>query len=289
MADRSPGGSGDGLQQFSDFRQSHPYRHLVVDGVGWEYIASGQGSEAVLFLGGAMSEGETSFMLIRRYEGQFRVLSPSYPGIEDAGKVVDGLASLLDAEGIETTHVYGHSLGSAMAHLFVREYPKRVGKLILSDFGLFTRAHEAAAKAFLRLPDRIITGYYRLEVPRLTEGIADEAERNLVRDYFRKLQARGDSDVLLRSQLRLLTDFFERGEEYGILNPVSMQGRVLILVARDDKGFSQAEQDRLVATYPGARVRVFESGGHLVAFVQPEEYLEELDSFLGVDPSGLNR
>ena len=53
-------------EQLQQFRASHPYKHLPVDGVEWEYVASGQGDEALLILGGGLATGESSFRSILR-------------------------------------------------------------------------------------------------------------------------------------------------------------------------------------------------------------------------------
>jgi hypothetical protein len=39
-------------EMLREFRLSHPYQHLTVNGVEWEYIASGQGDQAHRFASG---------------------------------------------------------------------------------------------------------------------------------------------------------------------------------------------------------------------------------------------
>jgi hypothetical protein len=63
------------------FRETHPYQDCDLDGIHWEYIASGQGRQAVLILGGGLSMGETAFQTILRLENRFRAISPSYPPV----------------------------------------------------------------------------------------------------------------------------------------------------------------------------------------------------------------
>ncbi len=79
----------------------------------------------MLLLGGGLSVGETSFQNILRLEQYYRVLSPSYPPVGKVRRIVDGLAAILDREGIARTNIFGHSLGAGIAHAFVRAYGDR--------------------------------------------------------------------------------------------------------------------------------------------------------------------
>jgi pimeloyl-ACP methyl ester carboxylesterase len=111
-----------------------------------------------------MSTGRSSFSRIEQLEGDFRVISPSYPQAISLEATLDGLAGILDAEGIERAQVIGHSLGAGLAHAFVRRYPQRVDKLVLSGFGLYTPFRLQAIKLFLWLfkvlPFRFLQRYY---------------------------------------------------------------------------------------------------------------------------------
>jgi pimeloyl-ACP methyl ester carboxylesterase len=55
---------------------------------------------------------------------------------------------------------------------------------------------------------------------------------------------------------------------------------VLILQAKDDRGFKPDEQAALRATYPGAQVCLFESGGHWAMLTHRQAYEAALDEFL---------
>jgi len=133
-------------ERLLNFRAAYPYKRITLNGVTWEYIAAGQGDEALLLLGGGLSVGEAAFDTILRYAETYRVLSPSYPAVGTMGALVDGLVKLLDTEGITRTHVFGHSMGAAVGHVLVRRYPERVDKLALSGFGLYTARNARRAK-----------------------------------------------------------------------------------------------------------------------------------------------
>lgn len=245
----------------------------------FQYITSGSG-EAFMLLGGGLSDSASSFEIVMRYEKRYHVISPSYPVTTSSAAVADGLAAILDAEGAETANVYGHSLGGALAHLFVRRYPERVDKLIISDFGLYTWGHRVLAKMFLRLPPRLLALYYNSSATRSTAAITDESEREFVREYFRDLSAKKFNDKTAIAQLRLLTDFFDNEVPYSVYKPISTLGGTLIIAANDDPGFSWNERGRLISTYPGARVCLFKTGGHWLSLNRPVEYFQNIDGFL---------
>lgn len=265
------------------FRETHPYRRITTAGAQWEYIASGAGSRAVLLLGGGASVGETAFRRITALEGEYRVISPSYPALARMAPVCDGLAAILDAEGIQQTHIFGHSLGSAVAHAFVRRHPGRVDRLALDAFGLYTpqrrKSYSRLMRIFLSLPYAWLAGYYRRLVKRLTAA-APGPESAFWSAYADELFTRLLSKEAGRAQFLLLLDMIDHMEAYGAFQPVERPGRVLIIRALDDRGFLRKEQEALIRTYPGALVHTFERGGHLSGFTRAAEFDRYLYGFL---------
>ena len=261
------------------FRETHPYRRVNARGAVWDYIASGQGNHAVIVLGGALSSGETAFRTITRLETTYRVLAPSYPQQRRLYQVMDGLADLMDAEGIASAHVYGHSLGALLAHGFVRRHAARVDKLILGGFGLYSTLHTLAARLFFKLPYSFLQSYYAKAVTRLAAGAGD-AEQKFYAAYTQDLFYRQQTPESFRCQMDLLLDGMSRTENYHLFEPVTRPGRVLIIGAKDDRGFADSERRALISTYPGAQVKIFESGGHWVSATHADEYNAALDAFL---------
>lgn len=265
------------------FRADHPYRRLTVHGVDWDYIAGGQGEQALLILGGGLATGETSYEHILRAEAEYRVVSPSYPPVGGLGPLADGLVALLDAEGIGRAHVFGHSLGAAAGHVLIRRHPERVGKLVLSSFGLYNERNTRQARRLLLLfrllPLRLVIAYYKGRMGKLLEGI-DEGERQFYLAYILDVLEHQHTKRTLMGQFELMADLIERADAYHVREPVDGAGRVLILQAEDDTGFAPDEQAALRATYPGAEAHLFPSGGHLAGATRREEFQAALYGFL---------
>lgn len=261
------------------FRETHPYQHFELQNVQWEYIASGEGNQALLILGGGLSMGETAFQTILRLEKHFRVISPSYPTVGRLGPVLDGLAAILEREGFSQAHVFGHSLGAAVGHGFIRSHPQWVDRLVLDGFGLYTPAHTRVAKLFFKLPYALIRAYYRRALNRLV-ALSDPADRAFYQAYFTELLYHLHTRDTFVGQFKLLVDLFDHPKEYHIFQPVERPGKVLLILADDDRGFTAEEREMLVASYPGAQLHRFTSGGHLSSFSHPVEFNTVLDSFL---------
>lgn len=269
----------DQRERLQKFRVTHPYSRYNAGGVQWDYIASGEGEQAILILGGGISVGETSFQNILRLEKRYRVLSPSYPPVGNMRRIADGLAAILDRERIRRAHVFGHSLGAGVAHVFARLYPDRVDKLVLDGFGLYAPASLRMAKLFFKLPAGLLKAYYRRAFRRLLAN-ADDDVRAFYKAYVEELFTRLHTSETFIGQFKLLLDIFDKADEYGIFRLVERPGKVLLILAEDDRGFKPAEREALKASYPGAQVHTFASGGHLSGFTRPEEFNRVLDGFL---------
>src|SRR5215208_3974556 len=120
-------------EELREFRATHPPKHITVAGVGGDYIACGEGEEALLLLPGGAMVGEAGFTRIPAFEDRYRVIAPDYPRVSTATLLLDGLAGVLDAEGVRAAHVLGPSYGGLVAQCFVRRHPERVRSLILAN------------------------------------------------------------------------------------------------------------------------------------------------------------
>jgi len=149
------------VDQLRRFRATHPLKSFILDGVTWDYLLGGQGRETLLILPGLLGVAEMSFQHSAIFENTYRVIVPGYPfGVGTLDQLVGGLAALLDAEQIDRVHVLGGSFGGLVAQRFVRAYPERVRRLVLSHTGGprpdRARANRRAVTLFGLLPMRVL-------------------------------------------------------------------------------------------------------------------------------------
>ena len=242
----------DGYAELRAFRATHPYRSLTVGGVDWQYLAGpaappaedgatapGDARPALLVLGGGFSLGDSAFRTVTAFEPRFRVVSPSYPPVRTMPELVAGVAAILDAEGIPSASVFGHSLGAGVAHAFSRRYPQRVDKLILSGFGLYTPGHTRLVGAFVRLfsvlPKATLAAFYRPRIARLLTG-ADGNDRAFLSAYTEDLFAAHTRESAL-ARLAVLLDPAEHPDR-DAASAFERPEDVLVLGAADDRGFT---------------------------------------------------
>ena len=138
-------------EELRRFRATHPAKHTTVGGLRWGYIVSGVGEEAFLILPGGAMVGEAGFTRIPAFEYRYRVIAPSYASVSTAAGLLDGLAGVLDAEGVEATHVLGPSYGGIVAQGFVRRHPNRVKSIVLANTLVPPRRMLQLSKVFLAL------------------------------------------------------------------------------------------------------------------------------------------
>lgn len=297
----------DGYAELRAFRATHPYQSLTVGGVEWKYISGPAATEAagaaeaaavaqgarpaLLVLGGGFSFGDSAFRTIAAFEPRFRVISPSYPPVRTMAELLAGVAAILDAEGIQSASVFGHSLGAGVAHAFSRRYPLRVDKLILSGFGLYTQGHTRLVRAFVRLfamlPKAALAAFYRPRIARLLEGAEDD-ERAFLSAYTEDLFAAHTRESAL-ARLAVLLDLAANPDRYAATSPFERPEDVLLIAASDDRGFTPREREALLAAYPGARTYVFGTGGHWAAVTHPAEYAGVVGRFLDGRPLSVGR
>jgi pimeloyl-ACP methyl ester carboxylesterase len=101
--------------------------------------------------------------------------------------------------------------------------------------------------------------------------------------YLRDLFEIQHTRASLGAQFELMIDLIDHGDSYGLGEPVERPDDVLIMQARDDRGFDPEEQAALRETYPGAQARVFDAGGHSVRQANQAAYDRALFEFLDGD------
>lgn len=272
------------------FRATHPPQQATLAGVPWHYIASGSGAETLLLLHGGLRIAETAFVYVQIFEGSYRVIVPTYPPLCTMGEVTDGLAALLDNEGVDRALVLGQSYGGTVAQVFLRGHPERVKKLVLSS------AHPLIAsprERLLLLPVGALTLALLSLLPGklpqrvFLKGILavlalPESERTFWHAYLSDMVlnrlTRADILSLYRSSL----DAFRR-YAYADGQTSDWPGQVLVIGSENDPTNPQGDWDRMLALYRHAQPCVIPGGGHSVAMSRSEEYGAAVREFLDKD------
>ena len=268
------------------FRLNHPYKHLKVGDVPWQYICCGRGEQALLLLPGALSVGESTFPLISAFEHEYRIIAPSYSLSLTMAGLCEGIARILEAEGINEVHVFGGSYGGLVAQYFVRQYPVKIRSLILAHTFILTHKYAKplwiAGKLFPALPHRWFVPLLRLRLHKLllsTLRARNHPEAEFWRAYLNEAI---DSDLLKEvfiHQNKCLLDL-TRQPEFTPDDLNKWHGKILIIESEDDPAISRRDRALLKSNYPQAKVHTFADAGHASSILRREEVVSIIETFL---------
>lgn len=270
-------------EELREFRATHPPKRVTVGGVGWNYIASGEGEEALLLLPGGAMVGESLFTRIPAFEDSYRVIAPSYASVSSAVELLDGLAGILDIEGVREAHVLGPSYGGLVAQGFVRRHPGRVESIILANTLVPPRSLLWASKVFLVVLRLVPVGWQRVlrerGLARAFLGVPSVPREDQVfwSEYQHGLVSRMSKEEL-RDMYRLGIDLIQ-SFRFAPQELASWSGRILILESDGDP-ITPEKRAELRQTYPQAQVHTFHGAGHAPWMSHREEYLSVIKEFL---------
>jgi len=268
------------------FRATHPIKQTFVQGIKWDYIVSGNGSEALLILPGLLGIGEMSFQHIRAFESDYRVIAPSYPfELTTMAQMTDGIAAILNAENIGRTHVLGGSYGGMVAQCLVRRYPQRVSALVLSHTGGPRPDRAATNRRFIALLRLLPMGLLRLVLRRAMRRAFRDAPEQFPfwEAYSSEMIARLNRTDLV-SRYQAAVDF----DATSAFTPDDLKdwpGRILILEGDNDPVAGAPARAALKALHPQARVHTFHGSGHAAPIAKLDEYVAVIRRFLWASAS----
>ena len=277
------------------FRRTHRYERLPVGNTNWEYISCGQGEQALLSLPGALAVAESTFPLITAFENEYRIIAPSYALSLTMAGLCDGIARILEAEGVEQVHLLGGSYGGLVAQYFVRKYPDRVLSLTLSHtFVLSARYAKPlwiAGKLFPLLPRSLFVPILRLRLNKMllsTLCAARHPEAEFWRAYLNEAIASELLKEVFVHQNRCLLDCAQQPE----FTPNDLKqwlGKVLIIESDDDPAVRSRDRALLRSTYPQAQVHTFHNAGHASSIIRRKETVSVIRNFFNsVGQSGFD-
>jgi pimeloyl-ACP methyl ester carboxylesterase len=269
-------------EELREFRATHSPKRVTVDRLGWEYITSGEGGETLLILPGGAMVGEAGFTRIVAFEDRYQVIAPSYASVSTAAELLDGLAGVLDAEGVGAAHVLGPSYGGIVAQGLVRRHPERVRSLILANT-LAPQRILQLSRVFLALLPLVPLGWLRAlrerALARAFSGVPSvpPEDQAFWGEYQHGLVSRL-SKAEMRDMYWLGIDLMN-SFQFTPEDIASWPGPILILESEEDL-LAPEQRAELRRSYPLAGVHTFRGAGHTPWMSHREEYLSVIKEFL---------
>ncbi|MGK7868468.1 alpha/beta fold hydrolase [Falsiroseomonas sp. E2-1-a20] len=189
--------------------------------------------------------------------------------------LAEALLAELDAQGIESATLVGHSMGGMLAQEFVARFPDRVARLVLvGTTPAFGGRDPSFAEQFLAARLGPLEGRSMQDAaPELLDGMlpADAPPDAMPRalEAMRAIPAE-----VYRDTLRCLTTFDRRGDQARIAVPT------LLIAGERDQAAPLKTMQRMAETIPGARIVVIPGAGHLIHLEAPDEFRAALLPFL---------
>lgn len=271
------------LEAFQRFRAENPPRTAPIAGQtagqSWTYLAGGTGERTLLFLPGAQGTAESVSLNIAHFAPRFRWVAMSYPPVPTMAELADGIAAILDREGIGQVAVIGGSYGGFVAQVFVRRHPDRVERMILSHTGPPNPGRGQVIASSLRWLPPLPMFLLRLQYRRVMMGLMPKRpELALTRAYLEEIIALHLTKAGMLDGYRRVVDYDQQRFAPGDLE--DWPGRLLLLLGDNDPATPAPARDRMKALYPTAEVRIFEGAGHATGILRRQEYLAAMEGFL---------
>jgi pimeloyl-ACP methyl ester carboxylesterase len=262
------------------FHAAAPVRRLQYAGVEWQYRVAGTGPQGLLLLPGAVGDADAYFTLEPLLRSTHKLIAIAYPRVDTLTALLDGLAYILDREGIDSTDVVGGSFGGLVAQAFLRRFPQRTRRIVLSATGPAKPARAVSNQKFARILGRLPMGVTRALLRTIVRVSLKpvSGDRPFWRGFYFRAIARLSREELV-ARYALSADI----DRHGPPSPAGLQewaGTLLILEGDADRIAHGAARDSLKSLYPGARVHTFPGAGHSISAERRHEWAEAVATFV---------
>ena len=277
------------IDELKKFRVNHPQKEIIIDGVKWKYLSSGNGNNALLLLPGGTGSGEAFFQYIMVFESDYRVISPSFPAINTIKQLIDGIMHILEVENIEKINIFGQSAGGVLAQVILHLYPDKVKKIILSHTTTTSppvdrdiilkrlKKGKKACKIIPMIPMSLIRNTSKKKILRHLSAM-DANIREFWKAYFTEMISNLERRYLL-ALLRCSNDF-SRNYKFYSEDLKNWTGKILIIESDSDLAFDPSERKAMKKLYPQANIYTFHGTGHLSIIIDREKFISLMKDFL---------
>ena len=247
-----------------------------------QYVEHGahDGAPPVIFLHGVTDSWRSFEGVLPLLPSRIRAFAVSQRGHGDSSRPESGyrftdmaadVRAFMDAMGIPTATIVGHSMGASVAQRFVVDYPERVGAVVLMGaFARFDDLAEFVESSILPLKDPIDPAFAReWQLSTLNQEM-DATHLDAVVAETLKVPA-----FVWHAAFQ---GFLATPDFTGELGSVSIP--VLLMWGDRDTYASRAAQDRLLQAIPHARLTVYEGFGHALHWEDPVRIADDLTAFV---------
>ncbi len=249
------------------------------DGMFKAHLSQGGSGEPLLFLhgSGGLHEGEYLDLLAK----DFTVYAPSHPGFGETEGLehIDDIIDLalyyhdfMDAAGIESAHVVGHSLGGMLAAEIAALCPHRVRRLVLANPVGLWRDDAPVLDFFALPPDQLIP--YIIHDPE-SEAVragmpTPDSPEAMVEALYQRTQS-------FTAAGKFLWPIPDKGLKRRIHR---IQSPTLIIWGESDGLVPATYAEDFKSSIKGSRVAILPECAHMPMFEKRDEFVSLITEFL---------
>lgn len=239
----------------------------------------------VVLIHGLFGSYENLGIIARSLSEQFHVINVDVRNHGRSGHsaqmnyslMADDLAQTLDALGVNSAYLLGHSMGGKLAMRFAISYPDRVQKLILADI---------APVAYQPRHHAIFTGLKSIDLATLSSraeadkqlanhvtetGVRQFLLKSLVKDEAGKFSWRFNLDALWANYQTLIGDLGTEG---------SYTGPTLFIKGGDSDYILNEHRPVIAKHFPAAQAKIIQGTGHWLHAEKPAIFSRIVTEFL---------
>ena len=270
-------------------------RFARVNGVNIAYRVQGDGPPLVLVMGYRLSSDAWPATFIEQLARRFTVITLDNRGTGLSDKPVAGYAvanmardvcGLLDELDTAQVHMFGYSMGGAIAQEFVRQFPERILSLILCAT-MAGGPHATYAKASVVRVMRELDGLSPEQVARRIWKVTYspgylEQHRQIAEEQMRR-------EIATPTPLHAADLQFQAFAEFnGSRALAEIRCPTLILTGDGDELIPPQNSRMMAERVPGAKLVVLAGRGHRVLWEATDDCLSFIDGFLAAaDPANI--
>ncbi|SHN19554.1 Pimeloyl-ACP methyl ester carboxylesterase [Cyclobacterium lianum] len=190
--------------------------------------------------------------------------------------MAEDLRELLDAEGLESVYLLGHSMGGKTAMKMALMYPKRVKKLVVADIA--PRAYPVHHQTILKALNAVDPE--KLKSRKEAEDILAQyiAERG-IRQFLLKNLTRSEGGFAWKINLPVITQQIENvGEAIDSEKP--FENPVLFMGGANSDYIQEKDKADIERIFPENHLVYIKNAGHWLHAEQPDAVVATLKAFL---------
>jgi len=267
------------INELASFREI-PTHSIHTQDYDWPYLVLGNGPKTILFLHGMTGAYDFWWQQMNEFSRNYRVISVTYPPVDNLSALGKGIVAILDQEKVEKTVVVGSSLGGYLTQYLVATYPQRVEKAVFGNTfpknDIYKEKNSTKIAIASWLPEWVVMNSLRQN---LYDQVLPASENNplakaqLLENTYGRM-----SKAQFIARYHCVIDQFEpvAGNETTI--------PLLILESDNDPLVPLDMRTKLKQYYTAAQVHTFHHKGHFPYLNAKDEYNAVLRKFLDEQP-----